>query len=125
MGSAFIFVLFELGLLVFLLPITKILRMKKIYEWLKSKIIWNSILRVLIQQYITIYLSTLINIVNFEVNFEFNGTSASSFASIFLFAVCLLLPVANISIILKNKNSLDTKEFQEKYGTLVESIKTK
>jgi hypothetical protein len=37
--------------------------MDKVHEWLKSQLIWNSILRFLIQQYMTLYLSSLINIV--------------------------------------------------------------
>ena len=49
MGSAFLFLLFELGLLLVILPMTLILRMNKVYEWLKSQLIWNSILRFFIQ----------------------------------------------------------------------------
>jgi hypothetical protein len=49
MGSAFLFLLFEFGLLLVILPMTLILRMNKVYEWLKSQLIWNSILRFFIQ----------------------------------------------------------------------------
>ena len=111
--------------------------MEKMYEWLKGQLIWNSILRFFIQQYMTLYLSSLINVVKvshtkspqifFQVdfNFSFNGTSASALTSLLLLALCTLLPIATFCIIWKYRVFLDSKTFQERYGTLVEGLKIK
>jgi hypothetical protein len=49
MGSAFLFFLCEVALLIVIFPMTLILRLNKIHGWLKSQLIWNSILRFFIQ----------------------------------------------------------------------------
>lgn len=119
MGSAFLFLLFELALLFFVLPITMILRINKLYEWLKRQIIWNSMLRFLIQEYMTLLISSYVNIVKFKLDFKFNGTSASILTCFLLLAICFLLPFVNTSILWRHRHHLNSSSFQVKYGTLV------
>lgn len=98
--------------------------MKKVSEWLKNKIIWNSTLRFLIQQYMTLFLSSLINILKFQLKFNFNGSIASVVTSISILGICIILTVLNFSILWRHRHDLETKYFQEKFGTLIENLKT-
>ena len=72
----------------------------------------------------TLYLSSLINIVKVDFNFLFNGTSTSSMTSLLLLAFCALFPIVTFSIIWKNRPIFDSKTFRERYSTLVENLKT-
>jgi len=61
MASTFFFLLANLALLTFI-GAAKLLKMTSIYNYLASKVLWSYFLRFLIQQYLTIYMSCLINL---------------------------------------------------------------
>jgi hypothetical protein len=71
----------------------------------------------------TLFLSSLINVVKVDFSFQFNGTSTSAIISLLILALCVLLPVFTFSIVWKYREFLDSIVFQERYCTLVENLK--
>jgi|LauGreDrversion4_2_1035121.scaffolds.fasta_scaffold248766_2 hypothetical protein len=106
MGSTFIFFIGYLFLYLLLL-ISYCLNMKKVYGYLKSILIWNGGLRFLIQQYLSIFLSSCINLST--INMKSNGDAVSTITALTIFFLCLALPYIICTIILANEKNLNSQ----------------
>lgn len=78
----------------------------------------------MIQQYLTLFLSSLINTIKIKFNNEFSGTIADSITCLVVLIICFTLPFIYYLIISNNIDYLDSNIFKNKYGTLIESFKT-
>jgi hypothetical protein len=59
MGSTFIYVIGNI-LLGFLIIISSLMKLDKLSLWLKEQFVWNYFIRFMMQQYFTLYLSSVI-----------------------------------------------------------------
>ncbi len=78
----------------------------------------------MIQQYLTLFLSSLINTIKIKFNYELSGTFADSITCLVVLIICFILPFISYLIIRNNKDCLDSNIFKNNYGTLIESFKT-
>ena len=107
MGSTYNYLMINLSLLC-LICIFKNLHIKKAYNWLQSKFLWNYFLRFIIQQYVTIFISCLINF--YRVDLSMNGEITALVSSIVLMIVCIASPIVMIAIVLKKLNGVMSDE---------------
>lgn len=94
--------------------------LKQYSNWLEAKILWNSVFRFIIQQYPPIAISALINIYEFDTSSAWK--TISTYTAVAVFGLCLIAIISMSVIIYKNRFNLDSQEFQDKYGTLVERL---
>lgn len=120
MGSTFIFMVANLGLLL-VIGVSKIFGMQKVYSFLEKKFMWNHFLRFLLQQYVTLYLASMVNL--YSIDKTFNGeTSALSFSFPILF-LSALTPIFFYSLVyLKQTNRLSSTYFDSKLSSLIEGL---
>jgi len=64
LGSTFIFLAADCCLLL-VIGLVKLTRINTVYEWLKKHLLWSYFLRFLIQQCVTMFLASMINIQQF------------------------------------------------------------
>ncbi len=121
MGSTFIFFLGYLFLYIILI-ISYYLNFKKVFNYLKEILVWNGGLRFCIQQYLQIFLSSCINLSS--VDMKKIGDAVSTVTTFILFFFFLSLPYILISIIFAHEKLLNSQTFKEKFGTLIEFVKT-
>jgi hypothetical protein len=94
-----------------------------LYAWLSSKLLWNYFIRFVIQQYVTFYISSLINFYS-ALNFYYAGDATSFGLSILLLAACTFIPlVFGIIVWKKASGSLSQEDFVRSFGTLTEGLK--
>ncbi|TNV86841.1 hypothetical protein FGO68_gene12393 [Halteria grandinella] len=138
MGSTFVFIFFLVALFIIFAFLR--LMIKHLPAWLLSILekwsklaFWNLPVRFFIQQYQAILISSLLcidlSLNSFQISSEdlkqsldTPGNRFSVFLGLLLFFLSIGIPLLMIRIIYKNRNNLQTSEFQDKYGTLLEGL---
>jgi hypothetical protein len=128
LGSTFIYILIYFAIFL-LLSILRIIRtitcdslnfLRLYSNWFESKILWNSVFRFIIQQYPPILISGLINIYNFDTSTQWK--MISTYIAMVVLGVCKIAIISMSIIIYKHRFNLESKYFQDNYGTLVERL---
>ncbi|TNV87220.1 hypothetical protein FGO68_gene15213 [Halteria grandinella] len=107
--------------------------LKKAYDFMSRKLIWNGIIRFMIQQYQSILLACLINtnlaLQNFNIDLETMkertetiGDKMSVFTNFILFSSVALLPFIIALTIKTHRGEIQTEKFISKFGTIVEGL---
>ncbi|TNV87223.1 hypothetical protein FGO68_gene12152 [Halteria grandinella] len=135
LGSTFVFLIIMVHayLLTILLYFFKETALKKAYEFMNKRLIWNGILRFMIQQYQSILLACFINtslaLQNFNIDSETMkyqtstvGNQMSVFSNFILFASVTLLPLIIAFIIKKHRDLILTEKFISKFGTVLDGL---
>ena len=88
----------------------------------KKKIMWNSVLRAILQSYLKTVLGITFAVK--AVNFDTSTDSVNGVLSIVLFAVMVAMPIFFALLLHKNRASLATDEMKEKIGSIYLGIRT-
>ena len=92
-----------------------------LHNKLKSKIFWNTPLRLFLEEYLVLAITTLLK----TKTLAFTGyyqSFVSLFAMIAGFALICAIPAAIFFVVYKNYKIVKTEAFQSKYGTLTSDL---
>ncbi|TNV86101.1 hypothetical protein FGO68_gene9543 [Halteria grandinella] len=120
MGSTFLFFVSNAVLLIFI-GVASVLGPNKLSEYLKKKFLWNHYIRFILQQFVTLYLSSIINFNKME-RLE-SGDFASYIVSIFVFAICIGSLMGFIKII-DYQQIQKIEKFEDRFGTLTTDLRS-
>lgn len=90
---------------------------------LKSKFIFNAVFLIFFEGYIEILLSSYLNLCKFM---DYTGSDLFSFGfAIACMVICLvILPITIFYILCKDRDLLATQDFENKYGSVYEGLRT-
>ena len=118
--------IFALLLIVLLIVMRKKLEekchptVKKVYYSIKQKLMFNSIIRAVLQMYLLTAISTLISTTNFDKEADRPGLNI--LLMILMLAGLLAFPVFSYFHLKRNEDRLRTPEFKGSYGTLYQTV---
>lgn len=128
MGSALIFLWLNLTVLGFSLVMSllshKIARLSKLSHLVNNKVLWSFPLRFIMQQYLTLYVSSIINMYQLEFGSPYSGNNLDVILAISLMVVCSLYPLWMIAFCIINFKRMDSQEWKTNYGTLTDDLST-
>jgi hypothetical protein len=126
MGTGYLIILgVILGLLIilFTLPCSRIKFFGKVNKWLRKKLIWNFVIRLLFEE----SLETTYSVV---LAFKYGSFSTTSFGTAidYIIAALLALSVASLPVFmvifyLKNYENWESKDFDKTYGAPLDGLK--
>jgi hypothetical protein len=119
MGSTFIFLAFNVILLMFLL-IHSIFSCKILSLRFREKLIWNYFLRFMLQQYTTLYISALINLN--RIDYSNLPNNIGTYLSFVTIGICVLFP-GIIAYLIHLRSQMAEIDYETKYGTITEGLK--
>jgi hypothetical protein len=99
LGSTFYYVIGN-SLLLCLVGVTKWLGPQRLHNWLAEKTLWNYFIRFVMQQYVTLYISSLINFYS-GTALEYSGDITALCFSVGLVAGCVMAPFIMQQIVKK------------------------
>ncbi|TNV86941.1 hypothetical protein FGO68_gene16476 [Halteria grandinella] len=137
LGSTFVFIFILVTLyavFALLKPVKQYLptRLANLYKKWNDVAFWNLPVRFFIQQYQAILISSLLSIAlnlnnyqtqSFKESIDSYGKRFSVFLGIILLIVSFGFPLLLVKIIYKHRRELQTSEFNNKYGTVLEDLR--
>lgn len=87
-----------------LIGLSRALRLTKISDYLADKLLWNYFLRFVIQQYVTLYIASLINL--YRVVYSTNGDYTGDVLSFVILPGCLVILPVMAAIVVKTGGTL-------------------
>ena len=92
----------------------------KLFDFIKKKVMFNSVLRAFLQM----YLLTCISIATSFTQVSFgNSLGATDFVTtLLLFAVCLVVPIVIHRLLTKNQEKLPSPQFKGKYESIYQNV---
>ncbi|TNV86166.1 hypothetical protein FGO68_gene3550 [Halteria grandinella] len=123
LGSTFLFLVGWIALL-FVISATALIGYQKVYNYLRQKLLWRYPIRFILQQFVTLYLASIINL--YQMDDQYDGDMIANSAAIFIFQLCTVnLIVFTLLIVLRVKGLISSTTFTQKFGTLTENLKDK
>lgn len=93
--------------------------------WIKKKLHWNFVIRLLIEAAMEISFGTYLQIKYGEFNFKLFGSWFNFVSTAFLGGSLVLLPIFIVIFYNHNFHKLENEEFEAKYGAVYEGLKKK
>jgi len=93
---------------------------KKVYRSVKQKLMFNSVIRTLLQMYLLTAISTLVSLANFDKNGDRPGLNMT--LAILIVIGLLAFPVFSYVHLKRNEDKLRTPDFKGSYGTLYQTV---
>ena len=124
MGSLFYFMVLNmlLMLVVYLQRVIWPDSDSKFFLDLQKKFMFNGIFLIFFEGYIEILLSSYLN-VHHSVSYTMSDEFSFVLAIICLVISIVVVPVALLSVILRNKDTLESQKYEEKYGSAYDGLR--
>jgi hypothetical protein len=98
-------------------------RLHRINDTIKEKLLWNFVIRLILEGALDIAFAAYINLVYGEFNIHLFGSWVNYVSAYILGGAVILLPVWILWFYLRNYEHLENEEFAEKYGAVYEGLK--
>ena len=106
------------------MPLSRFSCIRRGNEWLKKKLMWNFVIRLILEGALETAFCCYINIKYGKFDRKIFGSVFSFLSSIVLGLLLILFPVFILVFYLRNFDRLGDQEFLHKYGGVYEGLKT-
>lgn len=121
LGSTFVFLILNVFLLL-IIGMFKLLKCTKAYNYLASKVLWNYIIRFMIQQYVTLCLSSLINL--YRIDLSQSGDITSIALVFILIPLVVATPfVLGTIVMMRASGKISEETFEKQFSSLSQGLR--
>ena len=129
LGSVFVMILLTTIALLLILVLEifskRVPCMEKAGSWLKKKLLWNFILRLIMEGVLELSFCIYFNLRYGSCDFKVLGSWVNYFYAVFFAAIIVAMPFFILIFYCKNFLKLKDKEFKLKYGSVYEGLRVK